>query len=313
LALSKNNQTKNIMSNSQNFALITGGTSGIGYELAKLFAKDGHNLVLVARNEENLEHTAAELRQVNGIEVHTIVADLFEPNAAKTVYDTVKQAGITVEYLVNNAGQGEWGRFFRTGLDRDIDIVQLNVVALISLTKYFLQDMVSRNSGRILQLASSFAKTPAPYAAVYAASKAFVLSFSEALVNELEDTEVTVTALLPNATDTDWFHKAKAENTVTYKEAPLYDPAEVAASGYKALMNGDAKAEPGLMNKFQNAMGALMPDSTNAGMAEKQMESSMKEDGRTATSHAASARERETINAESGGVNGDRKTYAVQI
>jgi len=301
------------MSDSQNFALITGATSGIGYELAKLFAKDGHSLVLVARNEENLNQTAEELRRDSGVEVHTIVADLFEPNAAKEVYNKVKEAGVTVEYLVNNAGQGEWGRFFRTDLDRDIDIVQLNVVALISLTKYFLQEMVSRNSGRILQLASSFAKTPAPYAAVYAASKAFVLSFSEALVHELEETNVTVTSLLPNATDTDWFHKAKAENTVTYKEAPLYDPAEVAASGYKALMNGDVKAEPGLMNKFQNAMGALLPDSATASMAEKQMESSMEDGGRTATSHAASARERETINAESGGVNGDSKTYSVKI
>ena len=297
------------MSNSQKFALVTGATSGIGYELAKLFAQDGINLVLVARNEENLNQTAEELRQINSIQVHTIPADLFEPNAAKQVYEKVKEAGVEIEYLVNNAGQGEWGRFFRTELDRDIDIVQLNIVALMSLTKYFLKEMVSRNSGRILQLASSFAKTPAPYAAVYAATKAFVLSFSEALVNELEETDVTVTALLPNATDTDWFHKAKAENTVTYKEAPLYDPAEVAASGYKALMNGDAKAEPGFMNKFQNALGTIMPDSTTESMAEKQMESSMKEDGRTATSHAASARERETI----GSINGDSKTYKVTI
>ncbi|KGO87406.1 oxidoreductase [Flavobacterium rivuli WB 3.3-2 = DSM 21788] len=297
------------MDNSQKFALVTGATSGIGYELARLFAKDGINLVLVARNQENLNQTADELRLINSIQVHTIAADLFEPNAAKEVYDRVKETGVEIDYLVNNAGQGEWGRFFRTELDRDIDIVQLNIVALISLTKYFLKEMVSRNSGRILQLASSFAKTPAPYAAVYAASKAFVLSFSEALVNELEETDVTVTALLPNATDTDWFHKAKAENTVTYKETPLYDPAEVAGAGYKALMNGDAKAEPGFMNKLQNAMGALMPDSTTAGMAEKQMESSMKEDGRTATSHAASARERETI----GSINGDSKTYKVTI
>ena len=301
------------MSNSQKFALITGATSGIGYELAKLFAKEGINLVLVARNEENLKKTAHELRQETDIEVHSIAADLFEPGAAKQVYDQVKETGITIEYLVNNAGQGEWGRFFRTDLDRDIDIVQLNIVALISLTKYFLQEMVSRNSGRILQLASAFSKTPAPYAAVYAASKAFVLSFSEALVNELEETEVTVTALLPNATDTDWFHKAKAENTVTYKEGPLYDPAEVAAAGYKGLMNGDAKVEPGFMNKFQNALGTILPDSATAAMAEKQMESSMKEEGRTATSHEASARERETINAESGGVNGDSKIYSIKI
>ena len=143
--------------------------------------------------------------------------------------------------------------------------------------------------------------------AVYAAIKSFVLSFSEALVKELEESEVTVTALLPWATDTDWFHKAKAENTVVYKEADLDDPAKVAKGGYDALMNGDATVQPGFMNKFQSALGTILPDSANASMAEKQNESSMKEDGRTAAAHEASARERTSINAAAGGINGDRK------
>ena len=298
------------MNNSEKFALITGATSGIGYELAKLFANDGINLVLVARDEENLRKTAGEFRYANNVEVHTIAADLFEPGAARQVYGQVKDLGVAIEYLVNNAGQGEWGRFHKTDLDRDIDLVQLNIVALMSLTKYFLNDMIAQNSGRILQLASSFSKTPAPYMAVYAASKAFVLSFSEALVKELADTNVTVTALLPWATDTDWFHKAKAENTVTYKEGSLYDPAEVAKGGYKALMNGEATAQPGFLNKATNALNTILPDSASAAMAEKQNESSMEESGRTGPTHEASARERETINAENGGINGDRKHYS---
>jgi short-subunit dehydrogenase len=290
----------------EKFALITGATSGIGYELAKLFANDKYNLVLVARSEDSLKQAASELQE-SGITVHTIAADLFKPEAAKEVYDKTKQLGITIDVLVNDAGQGEWGRFFKTDLQREIDLVQLNIISLMSLTKYFLQEMVARNSGRILQLASSLAKAPTPYMAVYAASKAFVLSFSEALVQELEETDVTVTALLPGATDTDFFHKAKAENTVVYKETSLYDPAEVAKGGYEALMNGDATVQPGFKNKAQNAMSTMLPDGAVASNMEKQMVSSMEEKGREAITHSVSARERERINAESGGINGDIK------
>ena len=293
----------------QKFALITGATSGIGYELAKLFAHDSTNLVIVARNEDNLSQTATELRAINNITVHTITADLFEPGAAKKVYEQAKELGVGIEYLVNDAGQGEWGRFFKTDLDREIDLVQLNIIALMSLTKYFLQDMVAQNSGRILNLASSLAKAPTPYMAVYAASKAFVLSFSEALVKELEETNVTVTALLPGATDTDFFHKAKAENTVTYKETSLYDPAEVAKGGYDAFLNGEATVQPGFKNKAQNTMSTLLPDGAVASNMEKQMVSSMEEDGKSEITHEASARERDSINIKNGGVNGDFKPH----
>ncbi|MEL1243374.1 SDR family oxidoreductase [Flavobacterium sp. DGU11] len=295
------------MSNSQQYALITGATSGIGYELAKLFAKDNINLVLVARSEENLKSTAAEMRQISDITVHTIAADLFKPEAAKQVFDKTKELGVAIEYLVNDAGQGEWGRFHKTDISRDIDLVQLNIISLMSLTKYFLEEMVARKSGRILQLASSVSKSPTPYLAVYAATKAFVLSFSEALAKELEETNVTVTALQPGATDTDFFHKAKAENSVTYKETELYDPADVAEGGYKAMMAGDITVQPGFKNKMQNTMNNLMPDTAVTATMEKQMVSSMDEGGRTSITHGASSRERETINAESGGINGDRK------
>jgi short-subunit dehydrogenase len=287
-------------------ALITGATSGIGYELAKLFAKDGYNLVLVARNEENLKQTAAEMEQLNSeIHTHIIPADLFESEGAQKVYDKTTELGITINVLVNDAGQGEWGRFIKTDLQREIDIVQLNIISLMSLTKFYLKDMVERNDGRILQLASSVSKAPSPYLSVYAATKAFVLSFTEALNEELKDTEVSITALQPGATDTDFFHKAKAENTVTYKETDLYTAEEVAQAGYEALMAGTTIVSPGFMNKTQKAMNTIMPDSAIAANMHKQMESSMKEDGRLKSSHPASQRERSSINSNKEGVNGD--------
>jgi len=287
-------------------ALITGATSGIGYELSKLFAKDGYNLVLVARNEENLKQTAAEMEKLNSaIHTHIIPADLLKSDAAQKVYDKTTELGITVNVLVNDAGQGEWGRFIKTYLQREIDIVQLNIISLMSLTKFYLKEMVERNEGRILQLASSVSKAPSPYLSVYAATKAFVLSFTEALNEELKDTEVSITALQPGATDTDFFHKAKAENTVTYKESDLYTAEEVAQAGYEALMSGTTIVSPGFMNKTQKVMNTIMPDSAIAANMHKQMESSMKEDGRQKSSHPASQRERSSINSNKEGVNGD--------
>lgn len=287
-------------------ALITGATSGIGYELAKLFAKDGYNLVLVARSEENLFATAREMEQLNSnIHTHIIPADLFDTAAAQQVYDKTTELGITINVLVNDAGQGEWGRFIKTDLKRDLDLIQLNISSLVSLTKFYLKEMVERNEGRILQLASSVSKAPSPYLSVYAATKAFVLSFTEALIEELDETGVTVTALQPDATDTDFFHKAKAENTVTYKEKDLYTAEEVAKAGYNGLMEGSHTVVPGFMNKAQAAMNVVMPDSAIAANMHKQMESSMKEDGRTQSSHAPSQRERGSINAKKNGINGD--------
>lgn len=286
-------------------ALITGATSGIGYELAKLFAQNNYNLVLVARNEDNLKEVARELEALGPIHTHLIAADLFEADAAQKIYEKTTELGITVNILVNDAGQGEWGRFIKTDLKREIDLVQLNIISLMSLTKFYLKEMVDRNEGRILQLASSVSKAPSPYLSVYAATKAFVLSFTEALAEELSESEVTITALQPDATDTDFFHKAKAENTVTYKERDLYSPEEVAKAGYEGLMNGEMTVLPGFANKAQAAMNTVMPDSAIASNMSKQMESSMKEDGRTEATHEASIRERESINIKNVGVNGD--------
>jgi len=290
----------------QKHALVTGATSGIGYELAKLLAKDNYCLVLVARNRENLEITAQELQALStNIHIHIIDIDLFEPGAAQKVYDQTTSLGIRIDVLVNNAGQGEWGLFSNTELEREISIVQLNVVAFMTLTKLYLKDMLQRNSGKILQLASSVSKAPSPYLAVYAATKAFVWSLTEALQKEIENSDVTITALQPGATDTDFFHKAKAENTVTYKESSMYAPEDVAKAGYTGMLNGDATVVPGLMNKTQGVLNSLMSDSAIAKNMEKQMQLSDKIDGKMESEHEPSLRERQKINIANGSQHGD--------
>lgn len=287
-------------------ALITGATSGIGYELAKIFAKNNYNLILVARNGHNLEQTAKEMIEVNpAIHTHTFAIDLFEEGAAQKIYNITTEMGIRVDVLVNNAGQGEWGKFTNTDLERELDIIKLNIISPMILTKLYLKDMVARDSGKILQLASSVSKAPSPYLSVYAATKAFVLSLTEALITEVENTGVTITALQPGATDTDFFHKAKAENSVTYKEATFYTPEEVAIAGYEGLMKGDATVVPGFINKAQGAINSVIPDSLVTANMERQMEPSTKADGKTAAKHKASLRERESINATNGATHGD--------
>ena len=295
--------------NIKNYALITGATSGIGFEIARYAAGDGYNLVLVARTADRLKEIAAELTSIFGIQVHTITKDLFQPGAAKEVYDETTAAGLAVDVLINDAGQGEWGPFAHTDLDREIDIVHLNVIAVMSLTKYYLQDMTARGQGRILNLASSLAKTPTPLMAVYAATKAFVLSLSEALAEELKETGVTVTALLPYATDTDFFHKAKAEGTDMYKTGTFSDPVDVAKAGYDGMLEGSVTVVPGVINKLTAAMNVLSPDSLVAANLHKMMKPSEKTDGRKHTEHEASAAARQEIAAKTGSKNGDYQTH----
>src|SRR5215216_5111972 len=193
--------------NKTKYALITGATSGIGYELAKQAAQDGYNLILVARDGEELQKVSTELSNFS-IEVKTIVKDLFDEHSARELYEQIRDMGIAVDLLVNDAGQGQYGKFAEANLERNLDIIRLNVISLVSLTYYFLKDMLARNEGKILQLGSEVSKTPMPLMAVYAATKTFVLSFTEALINELKDTGVNMTLLMPGATDTDFFDKA---------------------------------------------------------------------------------------------------------
>ena len=260
------------MPNTENFVLITGATSGIGLELAKLFAKDGHNLVIVARSENELRETSTDLQQQFGVQVVPISRDLMEPNAAFELYEDVNSQGLAVDILVNNAGQGQYGEFVETDLNREIDIIQLNITSVVVLTKLFLKDMVARNTGKILNVTSIAGKLPGPLQAVYHGTKAFAHSLSEAIRNELKDTGVTVTSLLPGPTDTDFFNKADMQEAKNVQEGSLSDPADVAKDGYEALMKGDDMVVSGFKNKVQVALSNVTPDSMVAGMVHKQQE-----------------------------------------
>lgn len=253
--------------------MVTGASDGIGYELAKLFAQDGYDIVAVARTEEDLQRVASGLKQEYGVQVEVIAKDLFGENSARELYDEVKSRGIEVEVLVNDAGQGVYGLFADQDIERQIKIIHLNVVSLTRLTYYFLKDMLARNSGKILQLASIASETPGPYQAVYHATKAYVLSFTEALISEVKDTAVTLTALQPGATDTDFFNKADMqESKAVQDKSKLSDPAKVAKDGYEALMSGDDKVVSGTKNKMQVAMGNITPDTVLAEQVKKQQE-----------------------------------------
>jgi short-subunit dehydrogenase len=241
------------------YALITGATNGIGYELAKLFAEDGYNLVIVARTEEDLQQRAQEFSQQYGVQVIPIAKDLFQPNAPFELYDEVKSKNVLIDVLVNDAGQGQFGLFVESDIRRLLEIIQLNVASLTSLTYLFLKDMVARNEGKILQLASIASELPGPWQAVYHGTKAYVLSFTEALINELKDSAVSMTALQPGATDTDFFNKADMQESKIL-DTKLSDPAKVAKDGYKALMKGDDKIVSGFKNKAMVASSNVMPD-----------------------------------------------------
>jgi short-subunit dehydrogenase len=253
------------MAESTKYVLITGATSGIGFELAKLFAADKYNLIIVARNESELTQSAQAFRQ-EGVEVLTISKDLFNRQSPFELYEEVKAKGIEIDVLVNDAGQGVYGEFTDTELERELDIIQLNIAAVVVLTKLFLKDMVARGRGRILNVASIAGKVPGPYQAVYHGTKAFIHSFNEAVRSEVKasGSAVTITSLLPGATDTDFFHKADMEASKVVQEGKLGDAATVAKDGYEALMAGKDMVISGFMNKVQVAMANVMPDSTTA-------------------------------------------------
>lgn len=259
------------MKEEKGYALITGATVGIGYELAKLFARDGYHLVIVARNEEELQKTAASLKSGYDIEVETIAKDLFLPESPFELFDEVTRRNIRINVLVNNAGQGEYGEFVETDIQRELDIIQLNICSVVVLTKMFLKEMVERREGKILNLSSIAGKVPGPWQSVYHGTKAFIQSFTEAIRSEVKDAGITVTALLPGATDTDFFHKAGMEESKVM-DTKMSDPADVAKDGYEALMSGDDKVISGLKNKAQVAMANVTPDSMVADMMNKQQQ-----------------------------------------
>ncbi len=252
------------MERKNQYALITGATSGIGYELAKLFAQEGYDLVIVSRNHDELKAKAEEFKSF-GINVITMAKNLFLQEDAYSLYSELQLHGISPEILVNDAGQGVYGKFQDTDIHREVDIVNLNIVSVIILTKLFLKDRLTKGSGKILNLASVASKAPGPWHSVYHGTKAFVLSWSEAIREELKDSGITVTALLPGPTDTDFINKAEMnESKILEDKDNLMSPEEVAKDGFDALMNGDDKVISGLKNKLSVAMTNISPDSMAA-------------------------------------------------
>ncbi len=217
-------------------ALITGASSGIGKELARIHAAKGGDLILVARRTEALEALKTELESTYGVQVNTFTQDLSQIHAAKKVYDFVNHSGLEVDYLMNNAGFGGHGEFIDRPLDKDLEMIQLNVSALVELTHFFLQDMKERGHGKILNTASTAGFLPGPLQATYFATKAFVISFTEGLSYELRNSGITVTALCPGPVKTEFEHVAGLEGgTMFDKGASAY---KTAKSGYDAMMKG---------------------------------------------------------------------------
>jgi short-subunit dehydrogenase len=229
-------------------ALITGATTGIGYELARLFARDKYELVLVARDAARLAAVSAEMQAISGLPVRVIAADLSRPESPWTIFEQVK----TVDCLVNNAGFGLCGPFVETDLKAELEMVQVNITSLMHLTKLFLKGMHERRSGRILNVASTAAFQPGPLMAIYYASKAFVLSFTEAIAEELRGSGITVTALCPGPTATEFQKRAHIEDIRLMKDKYLgmMSAAEAARIGYQGMQRGRVLVVPGFLNRL---------------------------------------------------------------
>lgn len=230
-------------------ALITGASSGIGYELTKLFARDAFDLVLVARDAPRLEKMADELGRSWNVTVTVIPKDLSKPTAAEEIFYEVQSKGLEVNILVNNAGFNVYGPFWETDAQQELEMMQVNILSLTRLTKLFLPGMIKRNFGKILNVGSTGSFVPGPLSAVYCASKAYVLSFSEAIAEELRGTGVTVTALCPGSTKTEFAERAHMTDTRIFR-GRLLSAAEVAQAGYRALMRGRTSVVVGLANRL---------------------------------------------------------------
>jgi short-subunit dehydrogenase len=231
-------------------ALITGASSGIGYELSKVFAKNGYNLVLVSRNMEKLEIISEEISTHHDIQVKVISKDLCKSPAPRELYDEVAAEGINIDVLVNNAGIGTYGTFIDSSTQKQMDLIQLNITSLTMLCKLFGTDMVKNGSGRILNVASTAAFQAGPLVSTYYASKAYVLLFSEALEFELKPNGVTVTVLCPGPTQTEFFERHDMIGTKLERSPHIMSAARVAQIGFSGLLRGKTVVIPGLINKL---------------------------------------------------------------
>jgi uncharacterized protein len=249
------------------FAVVTGASSGIGFELAKQFAEHGFDL-LVTAEDDGIEQAATSLRSM-GVMAEAVRADLATFEGVETLYQRITGSGRPIDAIALNAGVGVGGPFVENELEAELNLIALNVTSVVHLTKRVLKDMVARNEGRILFTSSIAAEGPAPYEAIYGASKAFVQSFSEALRDELRNTNITVTALQPGATETNFFNRAGMQDTKV-GTMDKSDPADVARKGFEALMEGkDHVVAAMAMEQANVAAGKVMPETTKAKMHRK--------------------------------------------
>lgn len=231
-------------------ALITGASSGIGYELAKIVAQKGNNLLLIARTEEKLRQIKEDFEQTYSISVFVFVADLSDLNASRLLYDFTQENSIEISYLINNAGFGDFGYFHESNWERTNEMIQLNITSLTHLTRLFLPAMVKKGEGKILNIASTAAFQPGPMMAVYFSTKAYVLHFSEAVAAEVKESGVSVTTLCPGPTESNFKFAANMENGKLFKGKGIPKASDVAQYAYKAMMKGKVVAIHGWKNKF---------------------------------------------------------------
>src|SRR3954447_4236947 len=254
-------------------ALITGASAGIGLELARLFAAGGYDLVLVARSAGRLEELAGELRSRHGVTVRALAKDLARPESPEEIFRDLEAAGVAVDVLVNNAGFGTFGPFAETDLGQELEELQLNVVTLTHLAKKFLPGMLARRRGGILNVGSTAGFQPGPWMAVYYATKAYVLSFSEALAEELGGTGVTVSVLCPGPTQTEFQQRAGMDSSKLFAGLlRVADAAAVARAGYEGFRAGKRVVIPGLLNKIGVQSIRVTPRALAAKVVKKMQE-----------------------------------------
>jgi len=240
-------------------ALITGASSGIGHELCKLFAADKFDLVIVSRDKMKLDEIAEQLGEQHGIKITPVAKDLSVADSADELFGELERMSIKIDILVNNAGFGLYGPFDKASYKTIVEMMQLNMVSLTKLTRLILPGMILRGSGRILNVASTAAFQPGPLMAVYYATKAYVLSFSEALADELSESNITVTALCPGPTFTGFLKRAGVENSPLFRKWNLMSSEKVALAGYRGLLKGKTIVIPGIRNKLLALVIKLLP------------------------------------------------------
>ena len=258
----------------KNTALITGASNGIGLELAKIHASKGGDLVLVARNKSKLDELKSELEKQFGVSVYTIGKDLSAINSAQEVYEETSRQNLQIDYLINNAGFGNFGMFVETDWDKELQMINLNITTLTQFTKLYLQDMVKRRSGKIMNVASTAAFQSGPTMAVYCATKAYVLSFTEAVSNEVSHEGITITVLCPGATETGFQAAGGMDESELFKGKKLPTAKEVAEYGYASMIKGKTVAIHGMLNYIMSNSVRFIPRAMILKVARKMLDKS---------------------------------------